>query len=80
MGFWCAILEIASWIKGAVKSVSLIFRALCCLGYYVLAAGILPLEVAQATFWILFVLSMGPRTAGLRLLRAVLGAVLDSLS
>lgn len=76
----CAIELIASWTKGAVRSISPILRALCCLGYYSLAVTILPLEVAQATFWILFVLSLGPRTALLRLLRAVLGGLLDSLS
>lgn len=76
----CAIEMIASWTKGAVRSVSPMLRALCCLGYYALAVKILPLEVAQATFWIVFVLCMGPRTALLRLLRAVLGGLLDSLS
>lgn len=76
---WCAIEKIASWLKGALMSVSPILRALCCLGYYALAVGLLSPQLAQATFLILFVLCLGPRTSMLKLLRAVLGAVLENL-
>lgn len=76
----CVIAKFASWVKGVWKSVSPIIRAICCLGYYALAIGLLTPEMAQATFWVLFVLSLGPRTSWLKLLRAVLGALLDSLN
>jgi len=69
----------ASWIK-SILSVSPIAPALCCLGYYAYAKGILPPDVALTTFWVVFVVSIGPRTSMLKLLRAVLGALLDSLN
>lgn len=80
VNFRTLINDFASWFRRFAQSATPIVLAICCLGYYVLAESILPLKVANATFWILFVLGLGPRASFLRLLRAVLGAVLDSLN
>jgi hypothetical protein len=50
------------------------------LAYFGYASHILPESAALVTFWILFVLGIGPSDTWLKVLKAVLAAILNSLS